>query len=124
MGRTDGIGLAQWTFAPWRAGLFTYAYGTAPAGPRILFDMDAQIDYLVHLMRTSPEFKDPERLLMLSMITVDDASDEFLYNVERPRKVFDQNMKKLPREDPAVQAEFAERRALSEAALQAYTDGQ
>ncbi|MFI5896820.1 phage tail tip lysozyme [Actinoplanes sp. NPDC051513] len=114
-----GIGLAQWTWPSRRAGLFAYAYGAAPAGPRILFDMDAQIDYLVHELRTATDFKDAERMLMMSMITVDDASDEFMYSVENPG---DMNAK--PRDNPAVQAEFAKRRTYAQEALRAYTDGQ
>jgi hypothetical protein len=114
-----GIGLAQWTWPSRRVGLFAHVYGSAPAGPRILFDMDAQIDYLVHELHTAPEFKDAERMLLTSMITVDDASDEFLYTVENPGGI-----KKLPRDHPTVQAAFADRRPLAREALKAYTDGQ
>ncbi|WP_433361237.1 phage tail tip lysozyme [Actinoplanes sp. CA-142083] len=119
MNRTDGIGLAQWTFKSRRKDLFAYAYGTAPAGLRILFDMDAQVDYLVHELRTASNFAVVERMLMDSMITVDDACDEYLYTVENPG-----DLNKLPRDNPAVQAKFAERRVYAREALEAYTDGQ
>jgi hypothetical protein len=122
----DGIGLAQWTWAPRRTGLFAYVYGTAPAGPRILFDMDAQIDYLVHELRTAADFAKSEAVLMTPEVTLDDACDEFLYNVEKPKAVYEKdNLKKrLARDSAALQAVLAGRRPRAREALQAYTDGQ
>lgn len=48
-----GLGLAQWTDPKLRAGMFQHNY-QGRQGPIILFDMDAQIDYLVSLLKTKP----------------------------------------------------------------------
>ena len=51
--RKAGIGLAQWTSAPRREGLFQHAVQGRQPGASILFDMDAQVDYLVTELRGS-----------------------------------------------------------------------
>jgi len=108
-----GVGLAQWTFPARRAALFTYT----AAGPRILFDMDAQLDYLVHELKTS--FGTVDAVLTEPGVTVAQASDEFLYDFETPADVL-ANGRRLPRDHAAVRRAFAERRILSQAALRAY----
>jgi hypothetical protein len=111
-----GVGLAQWTFPSRRAGLFTHT----AAGPRILFDIDGQLDYLVHELRTS--FRTVDAVLKKPGVTLAEASDEFLYDFETPATVV-ANGKQLPRTHAAVRRAFAERRALSEDALRTYVDG-
>jgi hypothetical protein len=51
--RLPGVGLAQWTSPSRRAGLFAYAPGGHVLGAAVLFDMDAQVDYLDHELTTS-----------------------------------------------------------------------
>jgi hypothetical protein len=111
----SGVGLAQWTFPTRRAGLFTHT----PAGPRILFDMDGQLDYLVQELRIS--FGTVEAVLQKPGVTVAEASDEFLYDFETPAAVV-VNGRQLPRTHAAVRRAFAERRTLCQQALQAYTE--
>ncbi|GAB2603534.1 phage tail tip lysozyme [Kribbella endophytica] len=113
-----GVGLAQWTWAPRRRGLFAHRYGNRPAGTGILFDLDAQIDYLVTELRTS--YAAVEAVVMNPAVTVDAASDEVVYSFETPGSVLDAHRDPLPRADPAVQAVFAERRAMSQRAKTAY----
>nr|WP_296072213.1 phage tail tip lysozyme [uncultured Actinoplanes sp.] len=108
-----GVGLAQWTFPARRAALFAY-HG---AGPRILFDMDAQLDYLVRELRTS--FGAVDAVLTRPGVTVAQASDEVLYGFETPADVL-ANGRRLPRGHAAVRKAFAERRIVSQGALRAY----
>jgi len=119
-----GTGLAQWTWAPRRSGFFAHAYGSRPAGTGILFDMDAQIDYLVGELR-SGSYNAVNTVVSNPAVTLNDASDEVIYNFEEPGVIWDETVKpkvKRPRTDPAVQTEFAQRRAASQAALTAYNN--
>lgn len=116
--RSPGVGLAQWTSAGRRSGLFAHAYGTAPAGPRILFDMDAQLDYLVAELRGG--YAGVEAVLVDPAVSLDAASDEVVYTFEVPGSVLSGGAK-LPRTDAAVQAVFVARRTQSAAALTAYS---
>ena len=50
--RLPGIGLAQWTSKGRRAGLFTHVF-EGKSGPGVLFNMDAQIDYLNSELRNA-----------------------------------------------------------------------
>jgi LysM repeat protein len=117
--RKAGVGLAQWTWRTRRRRLFEHAFQGRVLGPAILFDMDAQVDYLVHELRTS--YRGVERVLTDPAVTVEAASDEVLYNFETPGSVIGPTGK-LPRTDPAVQAVFVQRRALSRQALDVYLE--
>ncbi len=118
--RSAGVGLAQWTFSTRRRGLFAHTYGSRPAGSGILFDMDAQLDYLVGELRTH-EFAAVQAVVSRPDVTVDDASDEVVYSFEKPGSILDEDGKRQPRTNPAVQAVFSARRVLSQQALTAYT---
>jgi hypothetical protein len=118
----EGIGLAQWTEAARRKGLFTYEYEGTVLGPKILFDMDAQIDYVVDELLHRQGFGDVERLLRRPSVTLSDASDEVLCGFERPKSVSENN-KPLPREDPRVQKVCKGRRLFAERAFAIYQKG-
>lgn len=111
-----GVGLAQWTSPNRRIGLFRHSYGGRVLGAAILFDMDAQLDYLVHELRTS--YASVNAVVTRPNVSVDDASDEVVYRFEIPQKVLNR-----PRHDPQVQAVFAERRTHSQRALRAFLAG-
>ncbi|SDL47525.1 phage tail tip lysozyme [Pseudomonas indica] len=115
-----GIGLAQWTTAARRRELFQHVFQGRPAGARILFDMDAQLDYLNSELTGRPGFAGVDRLLRRPTVGVDEASDEVVYNFEIPGAVLDAQNHKLPRSNPAVQAVFRRRRGLSQRALRVY----
>ena len=116
-----GVGLAQWTKASRRSGFFAHAYGSRPAGTGILFDMDAQIDYLVSELQSG--YTGVNTVVSNPAVTLNDASDEVVYNFETPAAVLTSDLQnKLPRTDPAVQAVFTYRRGLSQQALNAYNN--
>jgi len=115
--RLAGIGLAQWTTANRRAGLFAHRHGVRPPGAGILFDLPAQIDYLVTELRTL--FPAVETLLRGQVVTLNDAADEFVYEVERPGSIISNGVR-LPRAHPAVQTVFRDRRARARRALNDY----
>jgi hypothetical protein len=117
--RAPGVGLAQWTAPARRRGLFRHTHGGRTLGAAILFNMEAQIDYLVGELRGIAGFAGLERALRAPGVAVNAASDEFVYTFERPARVLGPNGR-LPRNHPNVQAVFAERRALSQAALRAF----
>jgi peptidoglycan hydrolase-like protein with peptidoglycan-binding domain len=117
-----GVGLAQWTSANRRRGLFNHSYQGQIASPSILFNMDAQIDYLVQELRS--DYSNVDRVLRRAGVTVNDACDEVLYNFEIPGSILFpavQGGGKRPRSDPAVIAKFEERRAHARTALEAYS---
>ncbi len=115
--RFPGVGLAQWTSPDRRRGLFEHVHQGRRLGANILFDMDAQVDYLVTELRTS--YQGVNRVLTNPAVTVEDASDEVVYNFERPASVLE-NGRSRPRTDPQVQEEFRKRREFSRRALQAF----
>ncbi|WP_210481594.1 phage tail tip lysozyme [Naasia sp. SYSU D00948] len=119
--KLPGIGLAQWTTANRRVGLFQHAFRGRVLGGAILFDMDAQVDYLVHELRRS--YPRVDAVLRRADVSVDDACDEVLYRFETPGSVLGPDRKLLPRTDPAVQATFRKRRPLAHRALRAYGEG-
>ena len=80
-----GIGLAQWTSLDRRKGLFKHIYLGKQPGGNILFDMDAQIDYLVHELQKS--YKPLNKILLNPGISVEQASDSFLSDFERPKSI-------------------------------------
>jgi hypothetical protein len=115
---SPGIGLAQWTTPDRRSGMFLWGPSGSVLGERAVFNMVGQIDYLVNELRT----KSPgvNGVISNPSVTVDQASDEVVYNFEVPGAIL-QGGVQLPRTDVRVQQVFAQRRPLSRAALQAYT---
>jgi hypothetical protein len=121
--RLAGVGLAQWTTSDRRRGLFGHTYQGRILGAGIMFNMDAQIDYLVGELGS--RYSRVDRVLRGSGVTVNDACDEVLYNFEVPGsilypKVQGTSRRKRPRNDPAVLAKFEERRGHARTALIAY----
>ncbi|QBR91824.1 phage tail tip lysozyme [Nocardioides euryhalodurans] len=114
-----GVGLAQWTSGGRRGGLFQHEYQGQTLGAEILFDMDAQIDYLVHELRN--QYLHVHAVLAHEDVSVENACDEVLYNFEVPGSVLDQATK-LPRTDPRVQRVFQARRIHARAAVQYYEE--
>lgn len=119
-----GVGLAQWTSAARRAGLFRHPYQGQTPGENILFNMDAQIDYAVSELRKS--YPNVLRLLLSPRTTLEAACDEVTYRFEGPGSVWewDPVTRKIislrPRTHPEVQAVFRRRRGFAWQALQAY----
>jgi LysM repeat protein len=116
--RLGGIGLAQWTYQARRDRLFAHEYGGRVLGPQILFDMDAQLDYLLTELKRSKHIR---RVVAAAAVTTDDAADEILYEFERPASII-AGGKRLPRSHPRVQDVFAERRASAQRALRVWRD--
>jgi hypothetical protein len=115
-----GVGLAQWTFPSRRTGLFGHTFRGVTLGPRILFDMDAQVDYLVSELRTLSGFAGVQRVLTNPAVAVDAASDEVVYNMEIPRAILEGG-RKLPRTDPRVIRVFGERRPSAQSAARLFS---
>lgn len=110
--RTGGIGLAQWTAEARRNGLFDHTFEGKRLGTDILFSMQAQMDYLVHELRSEPYKSAVNSVLTKPGVTVVEASDIFVYKFEKPATVLTVDKKKLaPLDDPRLVAEFEDRRA-------------
>ena len=118
--RAPGIGLAQWTSSNRRTGLFQHTFRGRPAGARILFDMDAQVDYLAIELAT--RFTGVNGVLRRSGVSLDDASDEVVYRFEVPGAILGADGHPLPRTNPAVLAVFRRRRESSRRALRVYRE--
>jgi peptidoglycan hydrolase-like protein with peptidoglycan-binding domain len=116
--RLPGIGIAQWTSADRRRGLFRHSFQGSQLGAAILFDLGAQVDYLVRELRTRPI----NGFLTNPGVTVNDAADEVVYRFEVPGAVL-LNGRLRPRTDPSVQRVFAARRALANQALATFRAG-
>jgi len=112
-----GVGLAQWTSAARRAGLFQHSYEGQVLGADVLFSMEAQIDYLVQEMQST--YPRVNQVLTDPGVTVDQASDEVVYNFEVPGALLEEGAKR-PRTDPRVLQTFQARRAHSQRALTIY----
>ncbi len=117
--RLPGVGLAQWTSRDRRAGLFRHTYQSQTLGAAILFDMDAQVDYLV--AELAANYRGVDRVLRDASVSLNAASDEVVYNFEVPGAVLSTTrpVRKLPRTDAAVIAVFERRREYSGRALAA-----
>jgi peptidoglycan hydrolase-like protein with peptidoglycan-binding domain len=112
-----GIGLAQWTLQERRDGLFKHKQ----LGAAILYNMDAQVDYLVYEL-SKKNYKEVDNILRRANVSLEEASDKFVYNFEEPGSVWVKPGElKLPRDHPAVKDEFKQRREYSQHALRAYT---
>src|SRR5205823_979458 len=105
-----GIGLAQWTSSARRSGMFRWAPSGSALGERAVFNMVGQVDYLVNELRTN--FAGVNGVIINPAVTVDQASDEVVYNFEVPGAIRQAGVK-LPRTDARVQQVFAQRRPLS-----------
>ncbi|MGY1684970.1 phage tail tip lysozyme [Geodermatophilus sp. SYSU D00867] len=116
-----GVGLAQWTSSGRRAGLFQHFYQGQVLGADVLFNMEAQVDYLVQEMQSS--YARVHEVLNNPGVHVDDASDEVVYSFEVPGSILEGGMK-LPRTDPRVQQTFRVRRGHSQRALRIYEASQ
>jgi hypothetical protein len=117
--KLPGIGLAQWTTASRRSGLFLHRYGGRQLGAEILYHMDAQIDYLVKELKD--RYPSIYTFLRNPRIALEAASDEVLYGFEVPGSIFDQvSKKRLPRNNSRVQQVFSVRRTYARQALSAY----
>jgi hypothetical protein len=81
-----GIGIAQWTFGKRRPGLFAHSFNGGPLGPSILYNVEAQLDYLVWKLKNSDKkFRDLyDKVLMNNSVTLEFASEEFLRKFENP----------------------------------------
>jgi peptidoglycan hydrolase-like protein with peptidoglycan-binding domain len=112
-----GVGLAQWTSSGRRSALFAHVMGGRRLGASILFDMDAQVDFLHQELTSS--YSRVQAVVSRAGVTVEEACDEAVYNFEVPGSVLDGGSK-LPRSDPRVQAVFRERRSHADKALRAY----
>ncbi|MFI6602495.1 hypothetical protein ACIBHX_40110 [Nonomuraea sp. NPDC050536] len=84
----------------------------------MLFNMDAQIDYAV--LELSKSYKAVDDFLKDPDVTVSDACDEVLYEYEIPGAIIGEDGKRLPREDPRVEAVFEQRRPEAERAASLY----
>jgi hypothetical protein len=113
-----GIGLAQWTTGSRRLGLFKHVFAGRQQGTAILFNMDAQVDYLVTELKNS--FIGVYNVLTRGSVSLNDASDEVVFRYEAPGSILDSSGKTLPRTDPAVQNVFGGRRSSSQKALQVF----
>ncbi len=109
--KLPGIGLAQWTHPARRAGLFNHEFMGARLGPNIIFDMNAQVDYLVKELRTT--HKRVLKVITTPGISLNDATDEVTYNFESPGSVANKNT-------PRAQTAVARRRASAQRAQQLY----
>ena len=124
--RLPGIGLAQWTSAGRRAGLFRHSFEGRVLGAAILDNLDAQVDYLVSELRS--QYRAIDTLLRNPGTSLEAASDEIVYSFEVPGSVLTPAgqgpRRRLPREHASVQAVFQRRRASSRRALQTYRGAQ
>ncbi|WP_439380757.1 phage tail tip lysozyme [Amycolatopsis lexingtonensis] len=108
--RLPGVGLAQWTSANRRAGLFRHSFRGRVPGSAILSDLDAQVDYLVTELRR--DYAAVDAVLRSPGVTADQAADVVVLRFERPAAVLDR-----PVGDPGVQEVLARRRAHAAQAL-------
>jgi Phage tail lysozyme len=115
--KLPGVGLAQWTSRERRAKLFTHDYDGQVLGAYVLFDMDAQLDYLAVELQGS--YPGVHAVVADPGVTVEAASDDVVYRFEVPGAILSGGTK-LPRGDPRVQAVFRERRSYSIRALNEY----
>jgi hypothetical protein len=121
--KKPGVGIAQWTTKKRRAGLFKH-------GADILFDMDAQVDYLVDELGTS--YNKLDKNLRQPGVAVDAASDDVVYLFEIPGSILEEvevtapdgtvkkKKVKRARTDPQVVKVLKRRRKSGHRALKAY----
>jgi hypothetical protein len=93
-------------------------------GANILYNMDAQVDYLVTELQTQG-YRHVNNILRRANVSLEEASDEVVYNYEIPSSILtppdpEGRRRKLPRNHTAVKNKFEERRSFSRNALRAY----
>jgi Phage tail lysozyme len=118
--RLPGIGLAQWSSPSRRAGLINHTFQGRKLGANILYDMDAQVDYLVTKLQT--QYRNVDNTLRRANVSLEEAGDEVVYNYEVPGSILgspDPNGRcpKLPRNHSSVIEVFQRRRSFSRNAL-------
>jgi LysM repeat protein len=113
-----GIGLAQWTFPSRRRGLFAHTFDGRRLGAAIVFDMDAQVDYLVTELRTTHRRVDD--VLRRPGVGVEEACDMVTLEYERPGGVLDAHFNPLPATDPGLLRVLDDRRQAARSALDAF----
>ncbi len=118
--RLPGVGLAQWTTGSRRRGLFQHRHGGRQMGTDILFNMDAQVDYLVTELQS--QYAGVNRVITNAGVAVNDACDEVVYNFEVPGALLDANNHKRPRTDPQVVGVFNQRRPAAQRALASFNN--
>jgi len=121
--RRPGIGLAQWSSSSRRSGLFNHTFQERKLGANILYNMDAQVDYLVTELQT--QYRHVNNSLRKTNVSLEEASDEVVYNYEIPSSILtppdpEGRRRKLPRNHTTVKNKFEERRSFSRNALRAY----
>lgn len=110
--RLPGVGIAQWTSAARRNGLFQHTFDGRRWDTSILTSLDAQVDYLVSELRQRHAV---ESVLRSPGVTVDQASDVVLLRFEVPGSVVNRRLT-----DPAVQQVLRVRRSKGARALRVY----
>ena len=85
--RLAGVGIAQWTQTSRRRGLFQHRYRGVVPGARILFDMDAQIDYIDWELGHRPGFRRVLRVLTRPGKSLRETTWSVFRDYERPRVV-------------------------------------
>lgn len=117
-----GVGLAQWTSARRRAGLFTHRFDPQLDGAMVLYDMRAQLDYLATELRA--KYLDLDRLLRTPDVSVNDAADHFVHDFERPASVLYKDAsgvtRRYPIDAPEILPTLEKRRGFAALALEAY----
>jgi hypothetical protein len=112
--KLPGVGIAQWTLASRRTGLFRHAVRGRVPGAAILEDLDAQVDYLVTELRR--DYAQVDATLRAPGVTLERASDVVVLRFERPAVVVNGRP-----DDPAVRQTLEVRRGHGARALAAYT---
>lgn len=115
--RYPGVGIAQWTSAQRRAGLFQHIFNGRQLGSAILSDLDAQVDYLVSELRRA--YRPVLTTLMAPNVSAEHASDAVVLRFERPAAVLDRSLA-----DPTVQDVLQRRRRYAAEALRTYREAQ
>ncbi|NNC91903.1 MAG: hypothetical protein HKN80_05375 [Acidimicrobiia bacterium] len=119
-----GVGLAQWTADSRRTALFRHHLGNIGPGIAVLFDMDAQVDFLVKELDTR---KGNLGAKFRKKITVDEAAADFVYEFERPAsvlKMIDGVWHRRERSDPKVIDTFKKRQEPAHKAMAAFEAAQ
>jgi hypothetical protein len=117
--KLPGAGLAQWTSAPRRAGLFKHQFNGKVLGADILLDMDAQLDYLN--VELTQKYAALHATLVAGNVTLNAACDALVLKFEVPGAVLDSHGHLLPVSNPSVQKVLNLRRARARDALNAFT---
>jgi len=115
----EGVGLAQWTLTARRRGLFAHTFRGLRLGARVLFDLDAQVDYAATELRMT-SFAPLQRVLTNAAVTVDSASDAVALQYENPRSVAPAPIATLPATHPLRVQVLQQRRASSRRALEIF----